>query len=51
MQGPQAFASTVPPADEKVDKVLSRSRVARICSYVGVVSQQRIKCPRLQNVG
>ena len=37
MQGPQALARTVPPAEEKVSRVESRARVARICSLPGVM--------------
>ena len=39
MQGPQAFARTMPPASVKVPRVLSRSRVARICSLPGVMKK------------
>lgn len=39
MQGPQAFASTIPPASSNEDRVWSRSRVARICSLPGVTKK------------
>ena len=39
MQGPHAFARTVPPAEENVESVLSRSSVARICSLPGVIKK------------
>ena len=39
MQGPQAFARTIPPASSKVDKVESRSSVALICSLPGVTKK------------
>lgn len=44
MQGPQALASTVPPAEEKADRVSSRSRVARICSLPGVTKKSTCGC-------
>ena len=40
MQGPQALARTVAPASEKVWRVESRSRVARICSEPGVTKKE-----------
>lgn len=40
MQGPQALARTVPPAEEKVESVESRSKVARICSEPGVMKKE-----------
>src|SRR2546421_703490 len=39
MQGPHAFARTVPPAEENVSSVWELSRVARICSLPGVIKK------------
>ena len=39
IHGPQAFARTVPPAEENVSNVESRASVARICSLPGVTKK------------
>ena len=39
IQGPHAFARTIPPASSKVESVESRSSVARICSLPGVTKK------------
>ena len=46
MQGPQAFASTVPPTFSKMSRSPSRAMVARICSEPGVMVKGTCQCTR-----